>query len=85
MKNLEHLFRAALLLVLVAGLIVAAWHISWLHNQAGARYEMQITGGVDHPSTVVILDRQERVIYASRELLGLGSQPIVWHTSPLPK
>jgi hypothetical protein len=83
MKNLEHLFRAGLLAVLVAALIVAIWHISWLHNQAGTRYEMQITGGVDHPSAVVILDRQERVIYASRGFLG--DEPVVWHTSPLPK
>jgi hypothetical protein len=82
---LDYLFRAVLLVVLVAGLILAIWHISWLHNQAGTRYEMQITSGVNHPSAVVILYRQERVIYASDQPLGFGKEPIVWHTSPLPK
>jgi len=81
MKNLENIFRAALLAVLVAGSILAAWHVSWVHSQAGTRYEMQITGGVDHPSAVVILDRQERVIYASRGFLG--DEPVVWHKSTL--
>ncbi len=83
MKSFDQLFRPSLLLILVAGLIVATWHISWLHKQAGIRYEMQITGGIDHPTAVVILDRQERVIYASRGFLG--DEPIVWHTSTLPK
>ena len=80
MKNFDHLFRTALLGVLVAGLIVAAWHLSWLHNQAGSRYEMQIT---DH-AQVVVFDRQQRVIYAAYGVLG-DEAPAVWKTSPLPK
>lgn len=83
MKNLDHLFRPALLLILAAALIIATWHISWLHNQSGTRYEMQLTGGADHTTAVVILDRQERVIYSSRGFLG--DEPVVWKTSPLPK
>jgi hypothetical protein len=76
-------FRAALLVILLAGVIIATWHVAWLHKHTGDRYEMQLTGGIDHPTAVVILDRQDRVIYASRGFLG--DEPIVWHTSPLPE
>jgi len=79
MKSFENIFRAVLLAVLVAGLIVAIWHISWLHNQAGTRYEMHIS---DHPFSAYILDRQERVIYYSETSNG---QPLVWKPIPLPK
>lgn len=78
MKNLENIFRAAVLLVLVAGLIVAAWHISWLHNQAESRYEMQVANGA-----VVIFDRQQAVVYSGPP--ATGGAPIAWLTSPLPK
>lgn len=77
MKNLDRLFRPALLLMLVAGLIVATWHISWLHKQPGARYEMQTSDWLH----VRVLDQQERVVYSAA-----GSDaPLVWEASPLPK
>lgn len=76
MKNFDHLFRPALLLVLVAGLIVAIWHLSWLHKQN--QYEMQVSD-----RTILILDRQQRVVYANS--VGFDrSQPIAWRTLPLP-
>lgn len=77
--NQDQLFRAALLILLIAGLSLTAWHISWLHKQPRSRYEMQ-SGDYGR---IYILDRQERVVYAGRG--GLAEEPIAWHTSPLPK
>ena len=69
------LLRSALAL---AGLVLATWHISWLHKQN--RYEMQVT---DH-GVVFILDHQQKVIHASFGLLN-DDKPDIWHTSALPK
>lgn len=81
MKNFENIFRAALLVILLAALIIAAWHVSWLHKQ-DQRYEMQITNNAQ----VVIFDRQERVVYAAYGVLGqLDGKPAVWHKSALPQ
>ncbi len=78
-KMFDIFFRVALLLVLAAGLIVAAWHISWLHSRAEeSRYEIRASGPI-----VLILDKQERVVYAASGILG--DQPVAWHKSPLPK
>ena len=71
--RLNVIFRAALILILVFGLIVAIWHVSWLHKQG--RYDVQMA-----ERRVVILDREKRVVY-------IGSpydDPVIWHTSPLP-
>ncbi len=78
MKLLDKLFRVALLVILVAGLALATWHISWLHSQPEARYEMQLS-----TPFVVVFDRQERVIYSGSAGFNDG-KPIDWRTSPLP-
>lgn len=79
MKNFDHLFRIALLLVLAAGLIVIAWHLSWIHKQApDYRYEAL----ADRPG-IFVLDRQQGVVYVGQSLGGEKS--IAWHVSPLPK
>ncbi|HBB95590.1 MAG TPA: hypothetical protein DC054_09375 [Blastocatellia bacterium] len=77
MKLFDNLFRVALLVILVAGLVLATWHISWLHNQPESRYEIRAGEG-----PIVILDRQARVVYAVAGIFG--DQPVVWRTSPLP-
>ena len=82
MKIFDYLFRVALLVVLAASLLVATWHLSWLHNQAlESRYEMQVMA--DHPAVFVIY-RQQRVIYSGIVAFN-DSKPIDWHTSSLPK
>jgi len=68
-------FRVGPLVILCAGLILAAWHISWLHKQSGLRYEMQ-SGDYGR---IYVLDRQERVVYTGQG--GFGEEPIVWHAS----
>jgi hypothetical protein len=74
MKNFDNLFRVALLVILVAGLILATWHISWVHSHAAARYEISSPDYIH----VFVLDRQERVIYS-------GAPGRDWQTTPLPK
>ncbi|PYS73226.1 MAG: HAD family hydrolase [Acidobacteria bacterium] len=45
MKNLDHLFRVALLSLLVVGLIVATWHLTLVHKQTPEyRYEALAAG-----------------------------------------
>ena len=82
MKNLDHLFRIALLSLLVVGLIVATWHLTWLHKQTPEyRYEALAAGA--GARAILVLDRQQGIVY-SGEVEG-GERSIVWHVSPLPK
>lgn len=57
MKNFDNILRCALLIVLAAGLIVATWHLSWLHKE-DPRYEMITPTGI-----VRVLDRQQGTFY----------------------
>ena len=75
--NQDHLFRASLLLILIVGLGLAAWHISWLHKQN--RYEVEVS----ERGAVFIIDHQRHVIHAGAGLFS-DDKPVVWHTSPLP-
>lgn len=79
MKTFDHLFRAALLVMLATGLIIVAWHVSWLHQQ-DHRYQIQATDRND----VFILDRQQHIVYAGSGFFD-DAKPVQWHGSPLPK
>lgn len=70
-------FRAALLGVLVAGLSVATWHISWLHSHD--RYQMQIQ---DRFGLVFILDQQEGTVYFARQGEIVDGWTDVWRKAP---
>lgn len=81
MKNFDRLFRFALLLVLVAGLVITSWHLSWLHKQSpGYRYEA-LAAGVGGRN-LFVLDRQQGVVYGGD---ADSDRSITWHVSPLPK
>jgi len=77
MKSFDHVVRSALLLLLVVGLILAAWHISWLHGHD--RYQLQVTDRND----VFVIDRQQGIVYAGSGFFD-DTKPVQWHTSPLP-
>jgi hypothetical protein len=71
-------FRAALLLILLAGLIVALWHISSVRNQN--RYQMQLSatpGGV-----VYVLDQKEGVLYFARQNEIVDGWTNIWRKAP---
>ena len=65
MKHFDHLFRIALLSLLLVGLVVVTWHLSWSHKQAAApdyRYEALAVGAGGR--AILVLDRQQGVVYA---------------------
>jgi hypothetical protein len=70
-------FRAALLVILLAGLIVAAWHVSWLHKHN--RYQMELT---DRPGVVFVLDQHQGTLYFAREHEILNGWTDVWRAAP---
>ena len=79
MKGFDKFFRLALLVILLCGVGVAGWHISWLHKQRAfeARYEIYSSD-----RAVYVLDRHARVVYSGPSLFG--KQQIEWTASPLP-
>ena len=79
MKTFDHLLRAGFLMVFIAGLIIATWHLSWVHNQE-SRYEMKVT---DH-SAVFVFDRQQRIVYSAIGFYD-EAKPVAWRSSALPK
>lgn len=76
MKHFDNLFRPVLLLLLVIGLIVAAWHISWLHNHH--RYEMQTA----QFGVVFILDKETGTVYFARQGQIVEGWTDVWRKAP---
>lgn len=74
-KDLD-LFRLALLTVMIAGLILAAWHISWLHNHH--RYEMQTA----QYGLVFILDKETGSVYFARQGQITEGWTDVWRKAP---
>jgi hypothetical protein len=78
LKTFDSLFRPALLVLIFAGLIVATWHVAWLHKHTGDRYELQVSERAIH-----VLDRQERVVYSTSAFFN--KEASTWTASPLPK
>jgi hypothetical protein len=70
-------FRAAVLLMLLAGLIITAWHIWWLHNQD--RYQMQVQ---ERYGLVFILDQQEGTVYFAQQGQIVDGWTDVWRKAP---
>lgn len=73
-----HLFRLALLAVLIAGLILAAWHVSWLHIHS--RYEMQTA----QFGVVFILDKETGTVYFARQGQITDGWTDAWQKPALP-
>jgi hypothetical protein len=76
-KSLDYLFRPALLSLLTAGLILAAWHISWLHGHA--RYQMQIQ---ERFGVVFILDQEKGTVYFANQREITDGWTDVWRKAP---
>jgi hypothetical protein len=75
MKDFDKFFRPALLVILISGLFVAIWHISWLHRQD--YYQMQV---MDR-GVFVVNQKTGRVYYArTGEILNHWTD--VWHPAP---
>jgi hypothetical protein len=76
-NTLNAILRPAFLLLFLVSIIVAVWHLSWLHDRD--RYQLQVTDR----NEVFVIDRQQGIVYA-----GLGffddAKPTQWHKSQLP-